>query len=166
MAMEVTPRAQARAALETAQATLRSAVANLPEDHLAVPFLGEWSTKDILLHLTTWDELVSRDIQRLSRGNPPALAAFRIEQVDDWNDALLRGRRQFPTDQVIAELDEAWAGLRSALEMSPEALLAEGQPVRTFCDLIAQHKQGHAEQVRQWRQAPSSHPEASDERDR
>ena len=166
MDYELNQRAQYRVALNTTQATILSAVANLPYDHLAVPFLGERSTKDILLHLTTWDELVSRDIQRLTRGHPPALAAFRIEEVDDWNDALLRGRRQFPTDQVIAEFGEAWAGLRSALEMSPEALLAEGQPVRTFCDLIAQHKQAHAEQVRQWRQAPSSHPEASDERAR
>jgi hypothetical protein len=80
------------------------------------------------------------------------LAAFREDEVDNWNAFLMRPRRVFPLPQIQAEFEEARAEMLAALNDLPEALLAKGTMVRNIVGVFANHEKDHAQQIREWRQ--------------
>ena len=138
--------------LQESRDELVSAIRGLPEDKLTAPFAGEWTAKDIMAHIASWDEFSASDLRRIGCGRIPCLAAFRETEVDDWNAFLMRPRRIFPLPQVQAEFEEGRAALVAALKDLPEALLARGTMVRNIVGVFANHEKDHARQVREWRQ--------------
>jgi hypothetical protein len=138
--------------LEDSRSELASAIRGLPEDKMTVPLADEWSAKDIMGHITSWDEFTASDLRRIARGRLPCLAAFREADVDSWNAFLIRPRKLFPLPQIQAEFEEARAEMVAALKDLPEGLLAEGQMVRNIFVIMANHEKDHARQVREWRQ--------------
>jgi hypothetical protein len=145
-------KSDAIAVLETARKELLAAVDGVPQEKMTVPFLGEWSVKDILAHVSSWDELDAGDFPRLARGHVPLQAAFREEEANDWNAFLMRGRRLFSLPQVMFELEHQRQVAREALDALPDAVFAQGQMVRTFCDMTVDHDCEHAGHIRDWRQ--------------
>jgi len=139
--------------LQESRNELVSAIQGLPNDKLTAPMAGEWSVKDIMGHIASWDEFSADDLRRIARGRIPCLAAFREDEVDNWNAFLMRPRRLFPLPQVQAEFEEARAGMVAALKDLPEALTARGTMVRNIVAVFANHEKSHAQQVREWRQA-------------
>jgi len=114
---------------------------------------GDWSVKDIMGHIASWDEFTVSDLRRISRGRLPCLAAFREAEVDSWNAFLIRPRKLFPLPQIRAEFEEARAEMVAALNELPAGLLAQGQMVRNIFAIMTNHEKDHARQVREWRQA-------------
>jgi hypothetical protein len=138
--------------LEESRSELASAIQGLPDDKMAVPLADDWSAKDIMGHITAWDEVTVSDLRRIARGRLPTLAAFREAEVDSWNAFLIRPRKLFPLPQIRAEFEEARAEMVVALKELPEGLLAQGQMVRNIFAIMANHEKDHARQVREWRQ--------------
>jgi len=142
-------------AIATLEATRRAtleAIDGIPEDRMTVPAFGNWSTKDVLCHLTSWEQLAVADLQRVGRGHIPQLATFRPEDVDEWNACLMRSRNLFPLPQVMFELEDSRRQLVDALNALPDNLFATGQMARMLTDGLVHGEQGHAADIRQWRQ--------------
>jgi len=138
--------------LQESRDELVSAIRGLPDDKLTAPMAGEWSAKDIMGHIASWDEFTASDLRRIACGRLPCLAAFREDEVDNWNAFLMRPRRVFPLPQIQAEFEEARAEMLAALKDLPEALLAKGTMVRNIVGVFANHEKSHAQQIREWRQ--------------
>jgi hypothetical protein len=138
--------------LQKSRDELASAIQRLPEDKMTAPLAGEWSAKDLMGHIASWDELALGDLRRVARGRIPCLAALRQEDVDDWNAFLMRPRRLFPLPQIQAEFEETRAEVVAALKDVPEGLMGKGQMVRNLLNMLANHEKDHARQVREWRQ--------------
>ena len=141
------------AMLQESRSELAGAIQGLPDDKLTVPLADDWSAKDIMGHITAWDEVTVGDLRRIARGRLPTLAAFRESEVDNWNAFLIRPRKLFPLPQIRAEFEEARAEMVAALKDLPEGLLARGQMVRNIFAIMTNHEKDHARQVREWRQA-------------
>ena len=139
--------------LRESRKELASAIQGLPEDRMTVPLAGDWSVKDFMGHIASWDEFTVSDLRRISRGRLPCLAAFREAEVDSWNAFLIRPRKLFPLPQIRAEFEEARAEMVAALNELPAGLLAQGQMVRNIFAIMTNHEKDHARQVREWRQA-------------
>ena len=139
--------------LQESRNELVSAIQGLPEDKMTVPLADDWSAKDIMGHIASWDEFTVSDLRRIARGRLPCLAAFREAEVDSWNAFLIRPRKLFPLPQIRAEFEEARAEMAAVLKDLPEALLAQGQMVRNIFAIMTNHEKDHARQVREWRQA-------------
>jgi hypothetical protein len=139
--------------LEESRNELLSAVQGLPEDKMTVSWAGDWSAKDIMGHIASWDEFSVGDLRRIARGRIPCLAAFREADVDNWNAFLIRPRKLFPLPQIRAEFEEARAEMMAALKDLPEGLLAQGAMARNIFVIMANHEKDHARQLREWRQA-------------
>jgi hypothetical protein len=60
---------------------------------------GGWNVKDIVAHLSSWDEVSWLDFERAARGHLPFLLAWN-DDIDEWNKFLMRGRLGFPLTQV------------------------------------------------------------------
>ena len=139
--------------LQESRRELAGAIQGVADDRMSVPFAGDWSVKDIMGHIASWDEFTVSDLRRISRGRLPCLAAFREADVDNWNAFLIRPRKLFPLPQIRAEFEEARAEMVAALKDLPEGLLAQGQMVRNIFAIMTNHEKDHARQVREWRQA-------------
>jgi uncharacterized protein (TIGR03083 family) len=129
---------------------LNSAIDGLPPDRMLVPVLEDWSIKDILSHITSWDELLLPDIYRLARGRAAGLACNVQAANDKWNDLLMSVRRDFPLDQVLAEFAESREALLRALDEVPDDQFDSGY-IPGNCQVTAFHDWEHARDIRAWR---------------
>jgi DinB superfamily len=129
---------------------LNSAIEGLPADKMLVPVIDDWSVKDILTHITSWDELLLPDIYRLARGRVAGLACNVQEANDKWNDLLMSVRGHFPLDQVLAEFVETRYALLKALDEIPDDQFDSGY-IPGNCQVTAFHDWEHARDIRAWR---------------
>ncbi len=142
----------ALADLAAAHIDFKETVRGIPTDKLALPVLGEWSAKDVIAHVSSWDELASLDLRRIGRGHVPTLAAFREADVDEWNAFFMRGRKLFTAPQVYHELEECYDMLVEALETVPEAMFQQGGMVTNFLAITVHHYGDHTGHIREWRE--------------
>lgn len=142
---------KALADLAAAHVAFKEAVLGIPEDRLSVPMHGEWSAKDLIAHISSWNEFTSLDMRRLARGHVPCLAAFREADVNEWNAFLVRPRKLFPAGQVMAELEGCYDALAEALAAVPQAMFEPGHMVGNILLIVGGHYRDHAGHIRQWR---------------
>ena len=140
------------AAVEAARGETLDAISGIPEEKMTVTAFGTWSVKDVLCHLTSWEQFATVDLQRVKRGHIPQLATFRIEDADDWNAWLMRSRNLFPLSQAMSELEESRRQFIAGLSELPDNLFASGQVARTLMDEFLNGEKGHAAEIREWRQ--------------
>ncbi len=144
-------KSDAIAGLEAARKETLDAINGIPEEKMTVAAFGTWSVKDVLCHLTSWEQFAVPDLQRISRGHIPQLATLRLEEVDDWNVGLMRSRSLLPLPQAMFELEDSRRQFIDALNAQPEGVFAAGQMVRMLTDGLVNGEKGHAADIREWR---------------
>ena len=145
-------KAKALADLAAAHVDFKETVRGIPEDRLTVPMHGEWSAKDLIAHISSWNELTALDMRRLARGHVPCIAAFREADVDEWNAFLVRPRKLFPAAQVLSELEGCYDALAEALATVPQAMFEPGSVVRNILAIAVHHYGDHGGHIREWRE--------------
>jgi hypothetical protein len=144
-------KSDAIAVLETVRAETLDAINGIPEEKMTVAAFGAWSVKDVLCHLTSWEQFAVPDLQRISRGHIPQLATLRLDEIDDWNAGLMRSRSLFPLPQAMFELEESRRQFIDALNAQSEGVFAAGQMVRMLTDGLVNGEKGHAADIKEWR---------------
>jgi len=140
--------------LEKARSELRASYEGLPDEQMTrLGAVGEWSVKDVLSHVASWDEVLLPDLARLARGETPALASIDLESAsfDSANAVIMSQRRNLPLDQVLRELDTDRADVIEAVGRLPDSALAEGQFGRILIQITAAHDKEHAAGISEWR---------------
>jgi hypothetical protein len=153
MAAEV--KAKTLADLAAAHVGFKQAVRGVPDDKLTVAMHGEWSVKDLIAHVSSWNEMSALDMARVARGHVPCLASFREADVNEWNAFLTGPRKLFPPAQVYFELESCYDMLVTALEPLSEDKFAPGQIVANFLMIAIHHYGDHAGHIREWRERES-----------
>jgi hypothetical protein len=148
----VSDREEVRSLLEEAHRELLATIDGLTPEQMAIPVFADWSVKDILAHIVSWEEYTLLDFQRVARGHVPALASFRQRDVDNFNAVVMSLRRNFPLAQVMYELEANRKATIAALDALPDERLAQGQFARIWATITAGHDHEHAEHIRKWRQ--------------
>lgn len=136
---------------EEARRALMSAIEGLTDEQMTKPVVGDWSVKDLLAHVASWDEFVLPDMERVARGDVPALAAFDLKRVDEFNAMIMSLRRHFSVEQARRELDISRTSLTEAVSRLPDSALAEGQFARGMLQICAYHDTEHTEDIQAWR---------------
>jgi hypothetical protein len=112
-------REAAIATLEEGHQSIRGLVARLTTDELeraATIGGGDWSARDLVGHLTAWEEhaLAALDAWRAGRG-APILRALREQGLNAVNAATAAADRRRTTGEVLRRSDAIHAGLIEAL---------------------------------------------------
>jgi hypothetical protein len=149
----VSDREEVHSLLEQAHKELLAAIDGLTPEQMAIPVFADWSVKDILAHIVSWEEYTLLDLQRVARGHMPALASFKQQDVDNFNALVMSLRRGFPLDQVMDELEANREATIAALDALPDERLVQGQFARIWASITAGHDHEHAEDIRNWRKA-------------
>src|SRR2546421_12951582 len=92
--------------LEKAWATIKESYAGLSDSQLAEPcVIGNWSVKDILAHVTTWEEEALKYLPLIiTGGRPPRYIQYG--GIDAFNAQMTEQKRDLALSEVLKELDE------------------------------------------------------------
>lgn len=147
-------RAQLLQRLDTAWQALQDSYAGLPESRLVEPGVtGEWSVRDILAHVTTWDEEALKYLPLiLTGGRPPRYAA--VGGIDAFNARMTEQKRDLPLAEVLRQLEETHQRLRVFIQTVPEDQFARETRFRHRLRLDTySHYPLHTAMIRAWREA-------------
>lgn len=143
-----------RTRLDRAWAALLESYAGLSDAELLEPGVtGGWSVRDIVAHVTWWEEEALRHLPVvLSGGTPPRYAAA-YGGIDAFNARMTAERRDWPLERVWQWRDEVHRRLIAFLETVPEASLSAKTRARRRLRLDTYgHYPKHTQAIRRWRE--------------
>ncbi len=121
---------------------------DLPEDILLLPgAVGHWSTRDVMAHITTWENEALKALPLILEGKPLP----RYMGIDAFNAREQEHKRHLPLKRVKEELLATHHKLIQFLENVPESVFASARfTKRLRLDAIGHYRE-HAAQIAAWR---------------
>lgn len=143
------------AELEHARATMQGLLDDLEaaqKDRQEV--YPTWTIKELLAHLTGWDDACIASLQAHLRGDVPATPAAR--GLDPYNASTVYEREALSLEQVIAEWDHTRETFKNLIRALPvdkveEPFVFPWGPKGRLSDMVkifAEHEIEHAEEIR------------------
>ncbi len=108
------------------------------------PFIGDWSLKDIVGHVASWEAEVVAALRQLARGKQPALLDFDDPARDTWNRDHVERKRGLEFWNVIDQMKAGRERLLETLdEVSDEDLAADGSTYGRLVQSTIDHDREH-----------------------
>jgi len=122
-------------------------------------YLG-WTIKDLLAHMTGWDDATIDSLRAHVIGRPPSVPA--ILSLDEYNNSTVSSRKDLDYDQVLKEWRLTRQVLRTIIEKMPEDKFfgpivvpwGNKATVTYLVDMFRDHEEEHAQDVREWLKNP------------
>jgi hypothetical protein len=140
--------------IETTWAAFQESYAGLSDAELTEPGVVEaWSVKDILAHVTTWEEEALKYLPLIIEGGrPPRYVTYG--GLDAFNAMMTELKRELSLDEVRTQLDETHQRLLDYIETVPEEEYRRETRFRHRLRLDTySHYPLHSEAIRAWRAA-------------
>jgi hypothetical protein len=138
--------------LDETWAGLKESYAGLSDQQLSEPGVtGDWSVKDILAHVTTWEGEALRYLPLiLSGGRPPRYASYG--GIDAFNARMTAEKRGLSLSDVLRQLDDTHGRLLAFVQGAPDGPFSGDTRFRRRLRLDTyRHYPEHAEAIRAWR---------------
>ncbi len=128
-----------------------AACEELPPKALVAPgVVGEWSIKDLMGHVATWEEEALAALSLIAEGKRPPRYST-CGGIDAFNDMKWRSFRSLPVEEVRSWFAETHARLLDYLGRVPEELFVRESRFRSRLRLDTYgHLPEHTRQVRVW----------------
>ena len=139
--------------IEVAWSALQESYAGLSEAQLTEPGVtGDWSIKDILAHVTTWEEEALHHLPGILAGKRPPRYSVLYGGIDAFNALRTAENRQRSLADVLARLDETHARLVAYVAAAPEEEFTTDTRFRRRIRLDAYgHYPIHTRAIHAWR---------------
>ena len=106
--------------LETAWTALKESYTGLSDAQLLVPgVMGDWSVKEILAHVTIWEEEALKYLPKVSNGEKPP-RYVQYGGIDAFNAQMIEQKRSLALSEVLSQLDETHRRLINYLQSVSE----------------------------------------------
>lgn len=145
-------REQLQYRLDTTWAALGASFAGLSEEQMTAPgVVGDWSVKDILGHVSTWDEEALQALPVILDGRrPPRYVTYG--GIDAFNAQMAERKRDLPLAELLKQLEETHRRLLAFVETVPEEQFARETRVRHRLRLDTySHYPIHTKGIEEWR---------------
>mgnify|MGYP001355681897 CR=1 FL=1 len=132
---------------------LLASVEGLSDEQVQTPgVVGEWSVKDILAHVTTWEIESLKHLPEIAEGKPQQRYKDVYGGLDAFNALTFAQNRERSLDEVRVRLIETHERLLDYLATVPDELLHSRERFRTRLrwDTYS-HYPIHAEHIWAWR---------------
>jgi hypothetical protein len=143
--------------LDVAWAAIKESYAGLSDSQLLeTGVVGDWSVKDILAHVTTWEEEALKYLPLIIEGGrPPKYITYG--GIDAFNAQRTEQKRGLSLSDVLRQLDEVHARLIAYLQSVPEEQFTRETPFRHRLRLDTySHYPLHAAMIQEWREAQNA----------
>ncbi|MCO5221426.1 MAG: ClbS/DfsB family four-helix bundle protein [Thermomicrobiales bacterium] len=114
--------------------------------------VGDWSVKDVLAHITTWEAEALHHLPAIAEGKKPPTYASRYGSLDEFNARKFEENHARSLDEVRERLLDVHTQLLAYLETVPDELLHSKQRFRSRLrwDTYS-HYAMHTAHIREWR---------------
>ena len=144
--------------LDKAWVAFNESYAGLSDVRLMEPGVtGAWSVRDILAHVTTWEEEALKHLPLIQKGGTPPRYSVRYGGIDAFNARMTEQKRSLSLSEVHAQLAATHRRLVDFIQSAPEHQLVGETRFRHRLRLDTySHYPLHAEAIRQWRRRMSN----------
>jgi hypothetical protein len=150
-------RAQLLSRFDTTWDALQASYAGLADAELVEPgVVEEWSVKDVMAHVTTWEEEALKYLPLIADGGtPPRYATFG--GLDAFNARMSAQKQDLSLAEVRRQMDDTHRRLRAYIETVPDELFTRETRFRHRLRLDTySHYPIHTKSIREWREGRES----------
>jgi hypothetical protein len=117
---------------------------------------GGWSVRDILAHVTTWEEEALKHLPLILEGGKPPRYSVRYGGIDAFNARMTEHKRSLSLSEVLGQLDETHRRLIEFIQSAPEDQFGRETRFRHRLRLDTySHYPKHTRAIRRWREQRS-----------
>lgn len=140
--------------LEQSWEAFRDSYSGLPEALLLKPGVtGDWSVKDILAHVSWWEEEALKHLPTILQGDRPARYSVVYGGIDSFNAQMTELKRRLSLAEAREQLDATHYRLVEYLQGVPEDQFATDTRFRRRLRLDTySHYPIHTLAIRKWRE--------------
>lgn len=140
--------------LEQAWADFKASYAGLSEAQMTEPGVtGAWSVKDILAHVTTWEEEALKNLPLILEDKTPPRYADLYGGLNAFNAQMSEWKRGLSLEEVLKRLDETHRRLIEYVQNAPEEQITRETAFRRRLRLDTySHYPEHTRAIREWRE--------------
>ena len=108
------------------------------------PFIGEWSLKDIVGHISSWEAEVIVALRQIHEGKQPDLLRFEPGRVDEWNRDHVERKRSLHFWDLYQQLKAGRDRLNDEIaQMSDDEIGADGSVAGRLLQATLDHDRTH-----------------------
>ena len=140
-------RSQVLEKIDVELANLQEAIANIPAEQLeGAPVVGNWSAKDMMSHITTWEVEAMNNIESFLDPNIGEMRSY--PDTDAFNERTLGEKREIPLIDIRRDLWETHSNVLKFLRDLPGSAFAQDEVDRRIRLDTYNHYAEHAESFR------------------
>jgi len=125
-----------------------------PEQLLLPGVTGEWSVRDLIAHVTWWEEEALKHVPTVLAGGRPERYSTAYGGIDAFNALMTRQRAHLPLEHVLAQQTTVHRKLIGIVADIPLAELGGNSRIRRRIRLDTYgHYPLHTKQIIAWREA-------------
>lgn len=135
----------------------KASYAGLSDERLTEPGVaGDWPVKDVLAHVTWWEEEALQHLPLIIAGGRPPRYSVAYGGIDAFNAIMAEQKRDLSLSDVLAQQDETHRRLIDFIQSVPEDQFTRETRFRRRLRLDTySHYPIHTESIRQWREQRS-----------
>lgn len=140
--------------LDKAWSNFQEARAGLSEAQVMIPGVtGKWSVRDILAHVTTWEEEALKHLPLILKGGRSPRYSLTYGGIDAFNALKTEQKSNLSLAQVLQECNDVHCRLIAYIESVPLAQFQEETRFRHRLRLDTySHYPIHAKAISKWRE--------------
>jgi hypothetical protein len=144
--------------LEKAWEAFKESYAGLSDSELTEPGVtGAWSVRDLIAHVTWWEEEALRHLPVILDGGKPPPYSVTYGGIDAFNALMTEQKKNLPLCQVLRRQEDTHRRLIHLIQSTPEDQLIRETRFRRRLRLDTYgHYPEHAEAMRKWREQRSA----------
>jgi hypothetical protein len=139
--------------LEKTWSIFQESYAGLSDLQLTAPGVtGEWSVRDIVTHVTTWEQEALKHLPTILKGEKPPRYSIAHGGINAFNRTMTEQKRGLALAEVRRQAEDTHRRLLSFIESVPEDQFRSETPFRHRLRLDTySHYRKHADAIRKWR---------------
>ncbi|HZE69519.1 MAG TPA: DinB family protein [Pyrinomonadaceae bacterium] len=140
--------------LDKAWLAFKESYAGFSDSQLTEPGVtGNWSVKDIIAHVTWWEEEALKHLPLIINGSRPPRYSVQYGGINAFNAQMTEQKQGLSLSDVLRQQDETHSRLIAYIQSVPEEQFRRETRVRRRLRLDTySHYPKHAKAIRAWRQ--------------
>jgi hypothetical protein len=147
--------------LDTAWTAFQVSYAGLSDAQLMEPGVtGQWSVKDLIAHVTWWEEEALQHLPRILTGGRPPRYSLQYGGIDAFNAQMTEQTRGLSLADVLRQSEDTHQRLLAYIHSVPEEPFTRETHFRRRLRLDTySHYPKHAKAIRAWRERSAGEEE-------